>query len=303
MIRWKKLGLIFKPDTQYTWMQSHASNPLVLHLGDALYRVYFASRDQQNRSSIAFFEYDLDALIVTKVSTEPSLIPGELGYFDDHGVYPASIVATQDQLILFYTGWNPGPAPQFYTSVGAAISLDQGVTFKKVTKSPLLGRSEVDPWMVSQPFVLQENNVWRMWYISGLGWQKSKTGLDSYYHLKYAESEDGIHWQRQGQVAVELQIGEKNIARPCVLKEEGIYKMYFSVNKGEGYRLGYAESKDGMHWQRADDKMLISLSDQGWDSQAIAYPWVINYNNTKYLFYNGNAFGKEGVGLAVAEHA
>ena len=111
-----------------------------------------------------------------------------------------------------------------------------------------------------------------MWYVSGFKWEREGEVLHSYYHIKYAESKDGIDWNREGHVAIDLQPGEMNVARPCVLRENGIYAMWYCYNAGQGYRLGYAESNNGRDWERMDSEAGIDLSPSGWDSEALAYP-------------------------------
>jgi predicted GH43/DUF377 family glycosyl hydrolase len=301
-MRWRKQGLIFSPAGRYPWMQTHAANPVVLPLGGDLYRAYFATRDEQNRSHVGFIEFNLHAPKETlRVSEKPVLAPGPLGYFDDHGVYASSMVKHGPEIYLYYIGWNPGPrSPLFYTSIGLAVSRDGGETFEKMFKAPLLSRSEFDPWMVSAPFVMLDEGRWRMWYISGLKWEEvDAVELVSYYHIKYAESLDGIEWKREGLVCLDLLPGERNIARPCVIKDEGIYKAWYSYNKGAGYKIGYAESMDGNSWKRLDDEAGIEVSESGWDSKALAYPSVFSHEGRRYMLYNGNDFGKEGIGLAV----
>ena len=49
-MKWCKQGLIFSPSGQYYWMRTHAALPVAQRLDGELYRVYFASRDEQNRS-------------------------------------------------------------------------------------------------------------------------------------------------------------------------------------------------------------------------------------------------------------
>ena len=92
-----------------------------------------------------------------------------------------------------------------------------------------------------------------MWYGSGFKWEESAEGSVSYYHIKYAESVDGLRWKRNGLVKLDLKPGEKNVAHPLVLKERGAYKMWFSYNAGLGCRIGCAESRDGYAWTRIDD--------------------------------------------------
>lgn len=124
-----------------------------------------------------------------------------------------------------------------------------------------------------------------------------------YYHIKYDESADGIQWYRKPQVAIDFQYeNEYAISRPCVLKEEGTYKMWYSYRAGplgSTYRIGYAESLDGHAWVRKDEQVLLEPSERGWDSTMIEYPYVFDHNGRHYMLYNGNDFGKTGIGLAV----
>ena len=139
-----------------------------------------------------------------------------------------------------------------------------------------------------------------MWYLSGLKWDKVEPV--SYYHIKYAESRDGIHWKRDGLICIDLREGETNIASPTVLKENGAYRMWYSyAATGHGYRIGYAESADGLLWRRMDEGAGIDLSTSGWDSETIAYPSVFSHEGQKYMLYSGNQFGRDGFGLAVEE--
>ena len=302
-MKWHKLGLIFKPDKKMYWQQSHAALPFAVHLRGDIFRIYYSSRDKGNRSHVGYVEIDIKEpqklLFITK---EPILKPGPLGCFDDYGVYASSIVDYQGKKYMYYIGWNPGKVkPLFYSSIGLAISIDGGVTFKKFSTVPIFARSEYDPCLVTSPFVMIEKRIWRMWYISGYQWEWKNHQARSYYHVKYAESEDGINWQRKGVICIDHSSREeKNIARPCVIKEGDSYKMWYSFDKGKGYRIGYAESKVGKKWKRKDEEAGINISKSGWDSQATAYPFVFTHKGKKYILYCGNKHGKDGFGLAVS---
>jgi hypothetical protein len=282
-------------------MQTHASLPVALRLGGNIYRVYFASRSEKNHSHIGYVEFDITSpKEILYLSSEPVMAPGPLGYFDDHGVYAASLVLHEQKLFMYYIGWNPGVrSPLFYASIGLAISEDRGRTFHKMFSAPIMARSEFDPCLVTSPCVILDNGIWRMWYVSGFKWEEKNGSLYSYYHIKYAESKDGILWERNGLVCIELLSGERNIARPCVVKHNNTYEMWYSYNAGQGYKIGYAESSDGYVWNRKDAEAGIDLSESGWDSKTLAYPWVFSHEERKYLLYNGNEFGREGFGLAV----
>lgn len=303
---WQKKGLIFAPNQRYSWMQTHASLPIPIHLYEDIYRVYFSTRDKFNRNSVGFFEINInDPYNLLSISEVPVLTPGPLGGFDDHGVYASSIVHVGNQLYMYYIGWNPGPYPLFYSSIGLAISIDSGISFQKKFNFPIMARNEYDPILVTSPFVIFENNFWKMWYVSGLKWEKSDHNTDSFYHIKYAFSLDGIKWHREGIVALDLQTNEKNIARCCVVPKADGYEAWYSYNCDEGYRIGYATSKDSILWERKDIESGITISDEAsdWDAKSVAYPYVIYQGRKAYMFYNGNAFGRDGIGLAVADYS
>jgi hypothetical protein len=75
----------------------------------------------------------------------------------------------------------------------------------------------------------------------------------------------------------------------------------FRSNSARGYRLGHAWSDDLSHWVRDDDSLGIDVSAEGWDSEMMCYPHLFECNGETYLLYNGNAFGRDGFGLAVLE--
>lgn len=300
-MNWHKHGIIYSPDQSQPWLFSHAALPLSYKLNEQNFRVYFSSRNSLNKSHVSFTEIDLSNLNkLTPSSPILVLKPGPLGFFDDHGVYASSLVEYKDDIYLYYIGWNPGASsPLFYSSIGLAISHDRGSTFQKYQNHPILARSEHDPCLVTSPCVILDHNIWRMWYISGFKWENIGGELRSYYHIKYAESKDGIIWKREGHICLDLLPEERNIARPCVIKDGNIYKMWFSSSKGLGYRIGYAESNDGLIWHRINNPAnLLELSIKGWDSLEQAYPWVFRGNDKEYLVYNGNKNGRDGFGLA-----
>ena len=306
MQRWRKIGLIFTPDKRYDWMYSHAQLPVLEHIKDDLFRVYFASRTKDQRSHIGYVEFDIkNPKSILKVSDKPVLSPGPIGFFDEHGVYPSSIVDYKGVKYLYYIGWTQGNRyPLFYASIGLAISEDGGKTFRKYSKAPILSRNEYDPCLVTSPYVfIDEDGIWKMTYVSGIKWEEINGKLKSYYHIKYAESLDGINWERKGIVAIDFSDDkETNIARPCVIKENGIYKMWYSYARDDqSYRIGFAESKDCKKWVRKDNEVGITVSDKGFDDTMICYPNVIIHKNKKYMVYNGNNYGYDGFGLAVLE--
>lgn len=296
---WIKGGLIFSPSKNYDWMQTHAALPIPLHLHDDYFRIYFSSRNNQNIASIGFLELDITKpQSVNHISKNPVLSPGNRDSFDHNGVMAHSIVPFQDKLYMYYTGWKLGNNQPFTWEIGLAISNNNGESFEKYSTIPILARSKVDPVFVASPTVLYDENKWKMWYISGLGWKESEGVISSPYHICYAESDDGISWLRKGIVCITFQNdSETRIGRASIIKEDGLYKMWYSYAL-ESYRIGYAESDNGITWKRKDNFSGINVSNSGWDSMMIEYPFVFEHNQKKYMLYNGNDYGKTGFGYA-----
>jgi hypothetical protein len=150
---------------------------------------------------------------------------------------------------------------------------------------------------------MRDGNQLRMWYGSNLQWGSGS--LDFEFVIKTARSNDGIHWERKGNSAItHVHPNEYAVARPCVLHENGLYKMWFAF-RGKGdittFRLGYAESGDGESWKRCDERVGIDVSAKGWDSEMICYPFIFEHAGRRYMLYNGNGYGKTGFGLAILE--
>jgi predicted GH43/DUF377 family glycosyl hydrolase len=274
-------------------------------LGERAVRVFFATRDAQQRSSIAYtdltFGVDPDEYTAGPVCEQPVMTPGPIGGFDEHGVFPSSVVATDEGYHLYYIGWNQGvERPLFYAAIGLATSAD-GVAFTRDSPAPLLSRSEHDPCLVTSPHVYRDGARWRMTYVSGVRWWRTEAGaLQSAYHIKCAESVDGRAWQRNGTVAIDFAPGETNIARSAVQQlAHDRYRMWFSyVHADVGrYRMGYAESTDGTIWRRDDVQAGIGLDDTH-ATEMICYPSLFTIGDATYMLYNGDGNGRDGFGVA-----
>ena len=309
-MRWEKKGLIFQVDGQSEWMSHHACVPVADKIDDSRLRIYFAPRDRQGRSRVTFIEVDADnPSTVLYAHDRPVLDLGELGCFDDSGVMPSSIVHWQGRKFLFYIGWNPGVTVPYRNAIGLAVSDDGGLTFRRVCRGPTVDRNRDEPYFCASPFGLIDGGKWWLWYASSTGFVRVHGMPEPVYQIKYAESRDGLVWERPNITCIEYTFpGEAN-ARPCVLKEANIYRMWYCFRGSvdyrrdpqQSYRIGYAESEDGLRWNRMDDRAGIDRSVNGWDSQMIEYPFVYEHRGQKYMLYNGNGFGETGIGYAVLE--
>ena len=300
-MKWKKLGLIFEPKTvNRDWMITHAMDPTVDHVDDDIYRIYFCGRNIKNQSLIGFVEININNPSKIIHSPEkPVLDLGELGAFDDNGVTASWIVNHENKKYLYYIGWRPRSTTRFSLMTGLAISSDGGNTFERHSRAPILNLTNKEPFSIlTAPCVLKFKNEWKMWYVSCVNWLNPDLPR---YNIKYATSNDGINWYQGGEVCIDfISENETALARPSVLFENGIFRMWYSFkDPAIGYRMGYAESNDGIKWSRMDNKVGIDVSEEGWDSEMIQYPYVFNHKDKKYMLYNGNGYGENGAGLAI----
>jgi hypothetical protein len=86
------------------------------------------------------------------------------------------------------------------------------------------------------------------------------------------------------------------------MKDGALYRMWFS-HRGASYRIGYAESNDGLSWTRKDEDAGITTSRDGWDSEMVAYPWVGDIAGRRRMLYNGNNYGFTGIGQAILDQS
>ena len=119
--------------------------------------------------------------------------------------------------------------------------------------------------------------------------------------IKVALSDDGLQWRREGRVALPFQDeSEYAMSKPTVVRDGDGFRMWYSF-RGSAYRIGYAESLDGLEWTRLDEQAGIKVSDDGWDSESVEYPCVFDALGARWMVYNGNGYGRTGFGLAVME--
>ncbi|MEK6334553.1 MAG: hypothetical protein AABM67_06360 [Acidobacteriota bacterium] len=306
-MRWEKKGLIFKANAQYEWMTHHASIPCADKINEEVLRIYFGPRDSQGRTHTAFIDVEADdPTRVIRVHDRPVLSPGQLGGFDDSGAMPSCIINQGGKKYLYYIGWNRGVTVPYRNAIGVAVSEDGGLTFARVFPGPVIDRTCDEPFFTATPYILIEEGLWKCWYASSTGFAVVADKPEPVYQIKYAESDDGFVWRRPNITCIPYKSeGEAN-ARPSVIRKGGRYRMLYCyrgsvgyrTDKAQSYRLGYAESTNGLDWERLDEQVGIERSATGWDSEMIAYPNVYEHRGRKFMLYCGNGFGAAGFGYA-----
>ena len=300
---WKIRKFVRLADIIRPWFSSHAQLPTPICMDHGRLRVFFAGRNAIQCSSTGFVDLVVSRadIEVVGVSGDPVLRPGDLGTFDEHGVFPSCVVRHDGKYYMYYVAWNKGAEPPlFYATIGLATSED-GDVFTKHGLVPLLGRSEHDPCLITSPHVFVEGSRWLMTYVSGFKWDRGEDGrLRSYYDIKIATADGPLGWKRTGHSAIPLRDGERNVARPAVIRKSPTrLSMWFSyVNSVHGkYRIGYAESSDGVEWERDDESAGFSELPE-FAADMMCYPALFQVGDRLFMVFNGDRYGADGFGVA-----
>ncbi len=315
-MKWKKLGKIFDP-TNYKLPKGcieFAQSPQALVFDDYV-RIYFSTRRKSENgkylSYIQFIDMDKNFKEVINISNNTVIELGELGCFDEHGIFPMNVIRVKDKIFGYTSGWTRRVSVSADSGIGLVISSDDGRTFERIGNGPVLAASLHEPFLVADPFVSIFEDTFHMWYIYGTHWKVSPEGNapDRIYKIGHATSQDGITWVKEGSQIITDKYIDECQALPTVIRIKNKLHMFFCyrqsfdfrTNKDKGYRIGYAYSEDMINWVRDDSKAGIDVTEGSWDSDMLCYPHVFKCNDSVYMLYNGNEFGRYGFGLARLE--
>lgn len=299
---WEKLGLLYQPRglTRHPKLISHASNPLPIHLKDDIYRIFFSGRDSNNRSSVGAVDIDIINRKIITEHTKPFFEHGEVGSFFSEGVSIGNCYEVNGTRYILFMGWQVPTDGHWRGNIGRLVLTPELLLYLD-SQTPFLEVDSTDPISLSYPWVLSRaNGGYDMYYGSTLSWEE--VNGEMLHVINHAFSIDGHNWIRNGR-SLPYEVGiAQAFSRPSVITNiNGDYEMWFSVRNGQGdkYRIGYANSFDGIEWNLEIDYAGINKSALGWDSEMIEYPFVFDHKNKRYMLYNGNGYGKTGFGLAV----
>ena len=298
MIRWRSLGRIIDPEAQkIEWLRNYAGAACVRFIREDHVKLLVTGRTSDNKSIIGEITIGLiPSPQIVDITEQPVLSPGELGCFDDCGVSYPWVVRTKTKEWLFFTGWTQTVHTPFQNALG--LGLRNGDKYYRESNAPIMHRTNDEPFSIGSSCIHKDSNQWRMWYTCFESWNQNKSAIEPRYHIRNAWSKDGIDWERNGSIAIDSTLEEECVARPSVSKTQGGYKMFFCA-RGATYRIGYAESPDGINWEKPNDGFQFIPSGKKWDDEMQCYPCHFVHNEQEYMVYSGNSYGQGGLGLAI----
>ena len=138
---------------------------------------------------------------------------------------------------------------------------------------------------INRPVVVHRDDGYHMWY-TGQANGKSCIG--------YATSSDGRTWKRQSTKPVlESFAGWEGVAVMCphVMWDDAhhLWKMWYSGGQQyEPNAIGYATSKDGMHWDKCKTNPVLSPDPHyDWEKDRVTAAQIIYWEGWYYSFYIG----------------
>ncbi|MBE5783057.1 MAG: hypothetical protein E7329_07045 [Clostridiales bacterium] len=147
------------------------------------------------------------------------------------------------------------------------------MSFTKYEGNPVLGSKALGTCF--DVYVTKENGLYRM----DFSWRPQKA-------LAVTFSKDGVHWEEpQITLSADETTGwEDRINRNCVLKIGDTYKMWYT-GQARGFSfIGYAESKDGLHFERVLNEPVL-ISERAWEGFSVMNPCVLYENGVYRMWY------------------
>ncbi len=276
------------------------------------YRMYYSGGE----TGIGFAEASVDAPLTWKEHPSSPVFKPRFDNWEGGKInQPRVVKVTDKHWRMYYTGWGfPGPGqpavPGSRWAMGLAESFDGGTSWKRWQDEPCMDRGgpdSPDGGGACVPMVLKVGERWMMWYTA----VRVTRGVNK-IHLCLAMSVDGLHWEKHPDNPVLADDfsnrRDRSVLSRCYVRhDEGVFRMWFSFSTNQNYRIHYAESLDGIHWELAPIAPVLNAGPSAWDSQRVEYPEVQIAPPTApdagafRLWFCGNRYGSVGLARGVVE--
>jgi hypothetical protein len=269
---------VLSPETPPAWDQTYAgANTVMFH--DGVFKMWYEGDNSFGYATSP------DGIAWTKYAGNPVMVPGPIGSWDEDNIDNASVIAVADSFHMWYSGVDS----LHDNRIGHATSPD-GIVWTKDPANPVIDLDNPFGWdshEAMHPFVIYENNVFKMWY-------NGHDGITQ--RILYATSPDGTVWTRFTSFFM-LEPGapgrwdDWELGPLCALRAQGGYHMWYTAwNQTPEYAIGYATSPDGLTWTKdTDNNPVLERGSAGsWDDSLVVIPNVLLMDSVLTMWYSGS---------------
>jgi len=164
---------------------------------------------------------------------------GGAGTLDSAHAYSQTVLKEKNGYVMYYGGYDGSN-----WRILRAISTG-GINWVKQGLCLNLGPTGAfDSVHVVYPYVIKEENLYKMWYTAFDG---------NHWRIGYAVSSDGVIFKNR-QIALDTGgsggLDAEHVHTPVVVKQGGLYTMFYAGYGGKpaGWRILRATSTDGLYW-------------------------------------------------------
>lgn len=237
-----------------------------------------------------------DGVVWTKDADNPLLIPSDVeGDWRRYSTNSPMVLAFEGTWYVYYTGRREETSD---LTIGLATGRDP-TEVTDVADNPVFSwdASEED-WAgqaAAHPDVLiNDAGWWEMWYSTG------------YHKVGYAYSPDGRSWKRYCHNPVlvgdpDLDYEAHAIKATEVVQLGDWYFTTYTAGATGGFTVGWAMSRDGLHWAHGQEPVLRAAEEPGtWESNSVLSAPVLVVGDELWMWYSGTGPTGSAVGLARA---
>jgi len=275
--------------------------PAVIKDGDTL-RMWYAGSDEVLGLGITQIGYawSLNGISWKRHVKNPVISAEQ---FWEGGLLVTPAVIKDENIFKMWYG-AAGVPPRI---VGYATSVD-GIKWNR-RSDPVLQLGPQQDWdssIIGPGTIKKENGMYKMWYWGGKeGWPLSVI------QIGLATSHDGIHWTKHDDASTTaapflgsdpvLKIGsagewdQHRVWSPAVLATDSGYQMWYAGRAGyttPPQWVGYADSRDGMAWQKSRDNPVIRVR-PAWGFSYLTSA-VLEFNGFYHLWFTSFPLGDDG---------
>jgi hypothetical protein len=139
-----------------------------------------------------------------------------------------------------------------------------------------------------------------MWYGSTVSWD---AGNGEMLHvLKEKKSTDNVSFHcTNSLIPFELGVAQA-FSRPSIVEFKGRNLMAYSFRGAQDkYKIGFVWLDDFSTATQCGGLTAFLPSDHEWENEMVEYPFLFVHHSKLFMLYNGNYYGKTGIGLTEIE--